>query len=105
MYRRRAAGFTNTHPNAREQQPTKGLRGAGHHGHAAPDQNSQGDDVLSITHIRPTRNGNASKCIKQRKRDTTEQSELGVTELYLLLYRFDKNRENLAIDKINNIDQ
>ena len=101
--RRARSGLANTDAYSGRQQLPEVDRKAADRGHRAPDGNGGRYDVDAIIAIRPTGNRDAAKDIKNRERETRQQSELFIAQIKLCLDRFLQDDENLTINKIENV--
>ena len=103
--RRNAACFADTDAQSRQEYRPETLRHPRQGGEAAPDSQRNGYHPAAAGLVGEPRERYRQSRIEQGKGDAAEQPHLGVAESEIGLDRTGQDRQYLAVDEVENIDQ
>ncbi len=94
---------TDTHP--RQHQMHEVLRQATCRRHRAPKRHRHRDDVDPMCPVRQSSDGDAQRRIERRERHARDHAELPIGQTKVCLDGLDEDRNDLAIDEVEEVQQ
>lgn len=91
--------------NTRDEQSAEAFGRRYKHRHGTPDGHHHGHDIFAHTNICAARDRSTSRGIEDGEGNASQQTKLRIAKVNFFSDWLDKHREDLPINKVDDIDQ